>query len=64
MSLPYVLSWSFGSGNTAVKYSKMANERHCHMFSGGVSEVQIQMLSSVTWQMGVTSTCSLEEFRK
>ena len=63
-SRPYVLWWSFGSRNTDVKYSKMAIGCHCHMFSGGVWEVEIRMLSTEKWQMGVIAICSLEEFQK
>ena len=50
----------FRSSHTDVKCSKMVNGRQCHMFSGGVSEVEIHMLSTVKWQMGVTSICPLE----
>ena len=52
----------FRRSHTDVKYSKMVNGHQCHMSSGGVSEVEIQMLSTVKWQMGVTAICSLVEF--
>ena len=61
---PYVLWWSFRSRNTDVKYSKMVNRHHCHMFSRGVSEVEINMLRTVKWQMGITAIFSLVESRK
>ena len=54
----------FQSSHTDIKYTKMVNGRHCHMFSDGISEVEIQILSTLKWQMGVTAICFLVEFRK
>ena len=37
----------------------MANQHDCHMFSGGVLEVEIPMLSTVKWEIGLNESSKM-----